>query len=75
MGLLDVFRLAGDYRKAKKALKEKKIDVKKAEKIIEGIKELIDILYKYKDEVQELISEIKDVLKQFKKLKEEKENE
>ena len=24
MGLFDVFRLAGDYRKAKKALKEKK---------------------------------------------------
>ena len=74
MGLFDIFTLAGDYRKAKKAVETGKVDTKKAIKIIESIKKLIDVLYDYKDELQNVIREVKDILNKFKKLKEEKES-
>ena len=70
MGLFDVFRLAGDYAKAKKMLASKKIDIVKASKVIERLKEFIDVLYKYKDELSGLIKDVKELIKKLKEREE-----
>ena len=40
MSLFDVFKLAGDYAKAKKYLESKKTDIEKIKVLIEKLKDL-----------------------------------
>lgn len=51
MSLFDVFKLAGDYAKAKKYLEGKKADAEKIKVLIERLKTLIEYV---KDMIEEL---------------------
>ena len=72
MGIFAVFRLANDYAKAKKLLLSKKIDKEKIKKLVASMKEFIDLLYEYKDQLADLIKQVKDVVAKL-KLKEKEE--
>ena len=63
MGILNVIKLANDYNKAKKLISSKKPDIEKAKALIEKVKGFVEYLYSLKDKLQELILEVKDVIK------------
>jgi hypothetical protein len=56
MGLFSVFKLANDYNKAQKYLKEKDISVDKARKVITSMVKGIDYLKGLRTQLNELIT-------------------
>ena len=56
MGLFSVFKLASDYNKAQKYLKEKDISVDKARKVITSMVKGIDYLKNLRAKLNELIT-------------------
>lgn len=73
MGLLKSFKLIGIYAKAKKFIKDNKHTLDgsktKAENLIAGIKELVDMLKARVNEIDELIVDCKSILKKLKEAK------
>ena len=62
MGLFSVFKLANDYNKAQKYLKEKDISVDKARKVITSMMEGIDYLKNLRTQLNELITKYNGVV-------------
>ena len=62
MGLLSVFKLASDYNKAQKYLKEKDISVNKARKVITSMVKGIDYLKTLRTQLNELITKYNGVV-------------
>lgn len=62
MGLFDVFKLASDYNKAQKYLKEKDISVDKARKVITSMVKGIDYLKNLRTQLNELITKYNGVV-------------
>ena len=56
MGLFSVFKLANDYNKAQKYLKEKDISVDKVRKVITSIMKGVDYLKNLRAKLNELIT-------------------
>lgn len=56
MGLLNVIKLANDYRKAEKLLKEKNISVDKVRKVITSMVKAIDYLKGLRSQLNEAIT-------------------
>ena len=56
MGLLNVIKLANDYRKAEKLLKEKNISVDKVRKVITSMVKGIDYLKGLRSQLNEAIT-------------------
>ena len=56
MGLLNVIKLANDYRKAEKLLKEKNISVDKVRKVITSMVKAIDYLKSLRSQLNEAIT-------------------
>ena len=61
MGLFSVFKLASDYNKAQKYLKEKDISVDKARKVITSMVKGIDYLKNLRTQLNELITKYNGV--------------
>jgi len=62
MGLFSVFKLASDYNKAQKYLKEKDISVDKARKVITSMVKGIDYLKNLRTQLNELITKYNGVV-------------
>lgn len=62
MGLFSVFKLASDYNKAQKYLKEKDISVDKVRKVITSIMKGIDYLKNLRTQLNELITKYNSVV-------------
>ena len=62
MGLFSVFKLANDYNKAQKYLKEKDISVYKARKVITSMVKGIDYLKNLRTQLNELITKYNGVV-------------
>lgn len=62
MGLFSVFKLANDYNKAQKYLKEKDISVDKARKVITSMVKGIDYLKNLRTQLNELITKYNGVV-------------
>ena len=62
MGLFSVFKLASDYNKAQKYLKEKDISVDKARKVITSMVKGIDYLKNLRTQLNELIAKYNGVV-------------
>ena len=62
MGLFSVFKLANDYNKAQKYLKEKDISVDKVRKVITSMVKGIDYLKKLRVQLNELITKYNGVV-------------
>lgn len=62
MGLFSVFKLASDYNKAQKYLKEKDISVDKARKVITSMVKGIDYLKNLRTQLSELITKYNGVV-------------
>ena len=62
MGLFSVFKLANDYNKAQKYLKEKDISVDKARKVITSMVKGIDYLKNLRTKLNELITKYNGVV-------------
>ena len=62
MGLFSVFKLASDYNKAQKYLKEKDISVDKARKVITSMMMGIDYLKNLRTQLNELITKYNGVV-------------
>ena len=63
MGVFNVIKLANDYVKAKKVLKEKKVDAKKIKELIEKLHEYIKQLNETKDVILGHIAKVKEVMR------------
>lgn len=62
MGLFSVFKLANDYNKAQKYLKEKDISVDKARKVITSMVKGINYLKDLRTQLNELITKYNSVV-------------
>lgn len=62
MGLFSVFKLASDYNKAQKYLKEKDISVDKARKVITSMVKGIDYLKNLRTQLNELITKYNGIV-------------
>ena len=62
MGLFSVFKLANDYNKAQKYLKEKDISVDKVRKVIASMVKGIDYLKNLRTQLNELITKYNGVV-------------
>ena len=62
MGLFSVFKLASDYNKAQKYLKEKDISVDKARKVVTSMVEGINYLKNLRTQLNELITKYNGVV-------------
>ena len=62
MGLFNVFKLANDYNKAQKYLKEKDISVDKVRKVITSMVKGIDCLKNLRTQLNELITKYNGVV-------------
>lgn len=62
MGLFNVFKLASDYNKAQKYLKEKDISVDKVRKVITSMVKGIDYLKNLRTQLNELITKYNGVV-------------
>lgn len=62
MGLFSVFKLANDYNKAQRYLKEKDISVDKARKVITSMVKGIDYLKNLRTQLNELITKYNGVV-------------
>jgi hypothetical protein len=62
MGLFSVFKLASDYNKAQKYLKEKDISVDKARRVITSMVKGIDYLKNLRTQLNELITKYNGVV-------------
>lgn len=62
MGLFSVFKLANDYNKARKYLKEKDISVDKVRKVIASMVKDIDYLKNLRIKLNELITKYNGVV-------------
>ena len=62
MGLFSVFKLASDYNKAQKYLKEKDISVDKVRKTITSMVKGIDYLKNLRTQLNELITKYNSVV-------------
>ena len=62
MGLFSVFKLASDYNKAQKYLKEKDVSVDKARKVITSMVKGIDYLKNLRTQLNELITKYNGVV-------------
>lgn len=62
MGLLNVIKLANDYRKAEKLLKEKNISVDKIRKVITSMVKGIDYLKNLRSQLNEVITKYNSIV-------------
>ena len=62
MGLLNVIKLANDYRKADKLLKEKNISVDKVRKVITSMVKGIDYLKGLRSQLNEAITKYNSIV-------------
>ena len=62
MGLLNVIKLANDYRKAEKLLKEKNISVDKVRKVITSMVKGIDYLKGLRSQLNEAITKYNSIV-------------
>ena len=62
MGLLNVIKLANDYRKAEKLLKEKNISVDKVRKVITSMVKGIDYLKNLRSQLNEAITKYNSIV-------------
>ena len=62
MGLLNVIKLANDYRKAEKLLKEKNISVDKIRKVITSMVKGIDYLKNLRTQLNEVITKYNSIV-------------
>ena len=62
MGLLNVIKLANDYNKAKKLLKEKKVDAIKIRDYMDSIQDYINFLRDFIVELEERVYRAKELL-------------
>ena len=62
MGLLNVIKFANDYNKAKKLLKQKKVDVIKIRDCMDSIQEYINFLRDFMVRIEEDIYKAKELL-------------
>ena len=62
MGLLNVIKLANDYRKAEKLLKEKNISVDKIRKVITSMVKGIDYLKNLRSQLNEAITKYNSIV-------------
>ena len=62
MGLLNVIKLANDYRKAEKLLKEKNISVDKVRKVITSMVKGIDYLKGLRSQLNEVITKYNSIV-------------
>lgn len=63
MGILNVIKLANDYNKAKKYLKQSKVDAKKIKEITEKLQDYVAELNKTRDEITVHILKVKEVMR------------
>ena len=74
MGLLNVLKLANDYSKAKKYLKEKKVDAKKIKEVVERLHDYVSELNELRDKLTVHILKVKEIMRDLSdKLKPRKE--
>lgn len=70
-----MMKLSRDLNKAKKLLKNKNIDLAKAEKLLKAAKEFIELLQGMKGELETIITDVAVVIEAIKKFIEEKKGE
>lgn len=74
MGLLNVIKLANDYSKAKKALKEKKVNIDKVKGYIDSLKKIVEFYKEWRIDIEERISKVKELINGLKQLETEGED-
>ena len=69
MGLLNVIKLANDYNKVKKAIKNNKVNADKIKGYIDTLNNLLDWLRDFRADIEQRIATVKETIKKLKEMK------
>lgn len=69
MGLLNVIKLANDYNKVKKAIKNNKVNTDKIKGYIDTLNNLLDWLRDFRVDIEQRIATVKEMIKKLKEMK------